>query len=365
MSGNVLIIDSVSPKPYSAVSLDHEPLGGTEATVLRVAKALSAEYDITIAQASRDQSERDKYGIGYIPYTYKDEKAVAGSPDHIIVIRAYKIIPRLRKQFPDSRMFLWMHCFPGKHCKRLNEIAVKAEATLLTVSDFHRQNVMGFMRKYARKNRSSSRLANVLRVYNPIDNDLMPDSSPVDKNKLVYFSSPHKGLGQVLDTFAYARRINPDLRLYVANPGYMWMKSLGDPQGVINLGALPHREVIRHVREAFCVFYPQTNFRETFGLVFAEANAVGTPVLAHPIGSTKEVLGDTGQIMDCLNKKSVFKKMVSWQVNGRPQVKAREQFRCSEVTRHWKALLNGQNERTHQGQASTHSGMLRSYEELG
>src|SRR5581483_2147599 len=45
------------------------------------------------------------------------------------------------------------------------------------------------------------------------------------------------------------------------------------------------------------VFYPKFVLPETFGLVFAEASAVGTPVLTHDCGAAAEVLADPRQVL--------------------------------------------------------------------
>ncbi len=55
---------------------------------------------------------------------------------------------------------------------------------------------------------------------------------------------------------------------------------------------------MQHIRESLCVFYPQTQRCETFGLVYAESNAVGTPVLAHDFGAAREVLSSPDQLIN-------------------------------------------------------------------
>ncbi|MEX0928508.1 MAG: glycosyltransferase family 4 protein, partial [Balneolales bacterium] len=312
MPQHILIIDPVAAKPYTVDTLRREPLGGTESTILRVGRALSARHHIMLAQSARNEPSADGYGIRYRPYAFKSPRPVMDSqpPDTVIVVRAYKTLLRIRRQYPGARLFLWLHCFPGKHGKRLNEVCLETDTTIITVSDTHKEAVEKFIRKYQEHGNYDRKMARVTRIYNPVNDDLKPDGRGYDPDKLVYFSSPHKGLPQVLETFAYVRQFMPGLRLYVANPGYMRMKSFPQREGVINLGALPHDQVIGHVREAFCVFYPQSRFRETFGLVFAEANAVGTPVIAHRIGSTPEIIGHPGQLVDAECKEEVLKTII-------------------------------------------------------
>lgn len=317
-------------------------MGGTEATVIRIMKALSKNHDITIEQSRREASMTDNYGIKYRPYSHRSGQR-SGKINSVVVIRSNKILLDVRRQYPDANLFLWMHCFPGKHHKRLNDIACQTSATIITVSDTHKKDVYAFLNKYRNHRSINGQIAKVIRIYNPVNEFLRPDGSSYDPNKLVYFSSPHKGLPQVLETFGYIRKSTPDLRLYVANPGYMWMKNFPNLCGVINLGSLPHYKIIQHVRESLCVFYPQSHFRETFGLVFAEANAVGTPVLAHDLGSTPEILKDRGQLVNTEDKEEVRSTIDWWRRNGRPKVDLRNELRCSQVVKQWEQFLTGVN----------------------
>jgi glycosyltransferase involved in cell wall biosynthesis len=116
----------------------------------------------------------------------------------------------------------------------------------------------------------------------------------------------------------------------VADPGYWAGPSPDLPDGVVPLGPLPHRAVLRHVREAFAVFYPQARFEETFGPVFAEANAVGTPVLAHPHAVAREVLDETPadrrQLVDARDPEAAARRLTA-------------RFQTSRVAADWERRL--------------------------
>ena len=118
----------------------------------------------------------------------------------------------------------------------------------------------------------------VRRIYNPVDDGIVPDGASVDPAKLVFFSSPNKGLRFTLDAFRALRRRMPELRLCVGNPGYKSFAAR-EIDGVEWLGSLPHARVLTEARSALCTFSANFVIPETFGLVFAESCAVGTPVL--------------------------------------------------------------------------------------
>jgi glycosyltransferase involved in cell wall biosynthesis len=204
-------------------------------------------------------------------------------------------------------------------------------------------------------------------IYNPIEDGLAPDGSPVDTNKLVFFSSPNKGLKFTLDAFRHLRRRMPELRLVVGNPGYKIRKSVLI-EGVEYLGPQPQARMHTQVRTALCTFFPNFVIPETFGLVFAESNAMGTPVLTYDCGSAVEVIGDRAQILPVTLADRVYERLLShvspgwragparvaasmglfdafaervsaWRNGGRPSVGPNPRFRLSAVVERWRELL--------------------------
>ena len=256
-----------------------------------------------------------------MPYAYSEH---IYKPNAVVVLRKPEALLFAREKFPEARLYLWLHDLVDEDyaveilcaCKQTN-------AFIITVSDFHKDHVA-----QAIQHKSTP-----LRIYNPVDDGLIPDETPVNKNKLVFFSSPHKGL---VDTLQYHQAmrtlISTDIELYVSNPGYL---DTNKPSidGVHWLGALPHHEAIKHVREALCVFYINQVFPETFGLVLAEANAVGTPVLTPNIGAASEILYHPAEILTGLDK--IEPTLRSWYDGNRPIVRGKSEYRLSNVIKSW------------------------------
>lgn len=347
MNKDILIYDGVCPKPYTLQTLRDEPMGGTEATVLRIADALHAkDYNVVVEQRHRLNHETTN-----VHYTPLDQTLEGFNPKVVITLRDAGHYVSNKLRFPKAKHFLWLHdVASGDYGLHLRMHLKGQEGTLVTVSDWHRTNV--------REELSDASLygnLRVKRVYNPLASDCVNKGlgwiegttgngslwkfPPFYTHKLVYFSSPHKGLDQVLQMFGYLRNIDPKFELYLANPGYYANKT-DLPAGVINLGALTHSQVIDHVRTSLCVFYPNMVFSETFGLVYAEANAVGTPVIAHPIGSAKEVLSHPHETMDCRDYKAVIDRVIKWSKGERPIVSARKEFRLDAVINEWIKLFD-------------------------
>lgn len=321
----VVFCDFSTPKPYDKSSLNG-PLGGTEATVIRVASELSKTNDVYVLQHNRAFS----HSI-YHPMTIMED---IKKPDLVVALRNTTLAPFLRKVFPYSPIAVWLHDLPT------NQLAIDAmmlkdiEAALVCVSDIHKLECVEML-----KVGGDITGLRIERIYNPVEDNLKPNNLEPSPNSLFFASSPHKGLQDTINTFVRLRVQYPKLELSIANPGYY--KSIVDvPAGVRILGELGHDDVIRRMREAFAVLYLNEVFPETFGLVFAEANAVGTPVITHNIGAASEVLHPAAeQMVAGHNVKAVYDKLSSWYKYGRPKVSLKEEFKLSSVVAAWKRLF--------------------------
>ncbi len=330
----LLIVDTVCPKPYSSACLKREGMGGTEATVIRIAEKLGQTNNVVVTQHCRDKIALGDTNVLYSPW--KDEY-LEKRWDAVIVLRTSHPLIALRAHMVDTPMVMWMHDLAGPYLAEHIPVIKHTNAGIVAVSEFHKTQIIDTFLYCGLR---PEEFPKIKCIYNPIENDLKPDETPVDKNKLVFFSSPHKGLDYTLDLFQCARNFNPDFKLYIANPGYLPDQDASRRENVINLGTLPPAEVLKHVREALCVFYPNHVFPETFGLVMAEANAVGTPVLTHSLGAAHEVLDHPSQMVDTRNRKVTLDKLMHWYSGNRPIVRGKPEFRLNTVAGQWRRMLS-------------------------
>ena len=352
---SVLFFDPSRQRPYDTRTLSEKATGGTEASVTRVADALGAY----VMQHNRTET----YG------SYRPPGKLPGI-EHVILNRDSRALAQVRELYPHARFYLWVHdqLRPGSKrgrrlastAKLLRELAV----TIVCVSDTQRHGIEETLRHIAVEDR-----VRACTIYNPVDENLKPDESPIDRRKLVFFSSPNKGLPFALDAFRALRRRMPDLTLKVGNPGYKVRKASAIG-GVEYLGPLPQERIHAEVRSALCTFFPNFVLPETFGLVFAESKALGTPVLTHDCGAAAEVIGDPRQILPVTWAHRAYESAVAnlspdwraaparladrlglfdayieriraWRDGERPQPVPDERFRLTCVARKWRALLQG------------------------
>jgi glycosyltransferase involved in cell wall biosynthesis len=199
--------------------------------------------------------------------------------------------------------------------------------------------------------RTAASRIRVEHIYNPISDELNPANLVYDPTKLIFFSAAWKGLALVLKAFNAVRQAMPDMKLYIASPGYSQIEDQlcllderSNPdhchldRSIIALGTLSQLDLMRQVETALCVFYPADRIPEAFGLVFAESHAVGTPVLAHPFGAAIELLLPE-ELVDSRNSLEIVQRIRSWRNGGRPKVSARKDVRLSKVGERWEQVL--------------------------
>jgi glycosyltransferase involved in cell wall biosynthesis len=279
------------------------------------------------------REKAEKFQAEYTPFGANDDFQAT----HVVVLRAPLMLRVAKKQYPRAKLYLWCHdLFEPKHWADGAQAIVDTQAIPIFVSDWHKQEFYHLL-----KSINFQGQINAKRIYNPIDTELVPDSTPIDKDKMVFFSSPHKGLEHTLKVFECFSNFEElkDTKLYIANPGYFKDLDVAKYKNVINLGPLPHNEVIKHVRESLAVLHLNPVYPETFGLVHAEANAVGTPFLTSKFGANPEVQDHPQELIDVRENKTVIDRLIGWKKYGRPKVRANPQFRLNKVAREWLSVF--------------------------
>lgn len=332
MMNQITFVDPLAPRPYSGAPGQLVGLGGTETTLVRIAERLSRHMAVTVRQAARSGPSAIAGGVHYagLELTHK----LPGAPQAIVVVNSWKVALKLARMHPRARVLVWQHVFPGRHHRVLGPRLAAAGVEIVCVSATHARWIEEFI---------GTDCPRVRHIHNPIPDDLHPDATPRDPNLLLFASSPHKGLSQVFDRFEALRGRFPKLRLVVADPGYMRWPARRAPRGVLALGRLDQGKLVNTMRRALCLFYPQDQFAETFGLVIAEANAVGCPALLHRgLGANDEVASDLSQCIETTDPRAIVDRIASWRASDRlrPLATGRAEFRISAITERWLGLMS-------------------------
>ncbi|WP_412061832.1 hypothetical protein [Rubrivirga sp. IMCC45206] len=325
----LLVLDPACSRPYRSRSLYDRPLDARETDVVRLTDALAQRgHRVTVAQAGRVWPRRSPGGVAYVPFDYGGSWRHLPGADAVVVLEREKVLPRVRRRFPEARLALWLHATPGKGRHALGPRAAGAGAVVVCASGGHHLAVR-------ERIAASDAWARTTYVPSPVAGDLVPDATAPDPDKLVAFAGP--GLDEVLAAFAAVRAVRPGVWLYVVG-GH---GDLGP--GAAPLGAIPHREAVRHVRSAFAVLAAQVGAPVPSARALAEAVAVGTPVVAHPHPAVCEALaetpGDGRQLVDARETHAAARRLARWWDEGRPAVRCPSHLRTDRVADEWERLL--------------------------
>jgi len=343
----ILFVDFKSSENYDFQYMSSYSLGGTESTVLRVARELAKDHEVFISQINRKKTYHEQ-NIHFIQH---DDGLLfrKAPPDRIIILRKQRLLNIYRNQYPDAKLFVWIHNFQKYESLGRRHLITKSGATMICVSRHHQKHTDNIM------NGPLSWLSRVLSlqykrvaitfIYNPVDELFSKNNSPVNRNKLLFFSTANKGLAMVVEHFNKLLVQAPNYQLYIAGSTPKQIRDtvtetkLIESDSVIMLGKIPKDEIINHLRQSFCLFYPQNIHPETFGLVYVEANCTGTPVLTHSFGSASEIINDEEQLVDARDSSSIIERLLKWKKHGRPEVSCQEKFRLPNIMKRWKKVL--------------------------
>lgn len=343
----LLFIDAKSSEAYDLDTLNEKAVGGTEGTLLRVAAGLSRSHQVYVAQLGRKESRSYSDNLTFI--SVEESRDMSPAPEVVIILRKHRLVKPYSKIYPKAKLVLWLANFQKREVLVHRHWLIKTGCRVICMSRHHRDHssriLNGSIAWLFRIFSLQAKRLDIDYIYNIIDIEPFENVAK-NNNKLLFMSTANKGLIPTLKAFKVLYQRFPELELYIAGTS---MEGLKDPKaefadlinqpGIKLLGKLPHAELMRHTQESMCVFYPQAQHPETFGIIYAEANAVGTPVLAHDFGSAAEVLSSSQQLINGRDINEVIERVSEWKTQGPPQVSAREEFRSEAVIAQWQKLL--------------------------
>ena len=319
MPHHLRFIDPCAPLPYADVT-DMPGFGGDETTLVHIATALASDMEVTVEQAARRVCDTHA-GVRYLPM---DLTWQAGHL--IVVVNSWKVALVCRRTNPQARICIWQHVVPGRHNRVLGRALAQAGIEIITVSQTLAVTVSSFLDGQVR----------VTAIPNAVADDLHPDATPRDRDLLLFAGARQNGLDQVAAAFTALRAKIPGLRLEVAGPA---CATAAVPDGTTPLGRLTHDLVLAKMRQASCLFHPQTQFAEPFSLVIAGANAVGCPALVQRgLGANDEVTSTAEQCIDAANLGEILDRISQWRCTS-PAITLLPQFRKSAILARWHRFM--------------------------
>lgn len=328
MHFNVIMLDTTANKYYDSTTLEREPLGGTEATIIRVAESL-AQVGLSVAVVQTTCPPFEPVMGQYAFFMHNTTLPADTTCDYFIQIRGISN----SHLFPEAQKFVWMHDLGHEKMKDWPEKLNKHNVKMIAVSRWHKKNLKKYLDGYD----------NITYIYNPVPDSLYipPEKrSSYDRNLIAWLSSPHKGLGQATRLFKKIHEMRPQIKFLIFNPGYLQIDTvaLSSNKGMYYSGPENCKTVWSVLQRCLCVFYP-TDWEETFGCIASEANALGVPLATFKKGALNEVVTSDNQLLEEGDEEGIINRVIEWHDNGRPMIHGNEEFKLSVVVDDWLSLL--------------------------
>lgn len=301
----ILFLPLLAGKPWNGNTVLTESLGGSEAAVVYLARAM-AKKGHSVSVVTHGTPLMDIGGVVYYHYSRMNEIIQKNQWDVIISSREPRHL-NLPFESKNAVKALWFHDMPSG--------IIEVDAHLLVfISEFQRDayNVTG----------STHRI-----IGDGVDLTLSDNVANVDlerrnKNKLIWASNPDRGLAIAATIFQQIRKRWPDLELHVYGRSavYGWGPEVEsaylprprDMENVFLHDPLSRANLLRELSKSWAMFYP-TFWPETYCMATLEAQAVGTPVITSPIAALKETVKGGILTYDYLNAISQLRNSRRWQ----------------------------------------------------
>lgn len=326
---DLVFIDPVTPINYDSTMLNTQAMGGTEASILRVAIGM-AKYGLKVAILQHLRKEESVgNGVYYLPLDYLEKCTV----EITVHIRSIQYLDQTK----DAKQLLWMHDLAQPKIADWLPKLKEHDVQVIAVSRWHEENLRQYLKDYKK----------LTYIYNPLDEKLSGEfrgTRKYNKDYFIWAASPHKGLFEAIELFKQVRqkiqdqKESADPKLIIFNPGYLNVDQIISIPGVHVEGPVSPIGLWQFMQNALCVFYP-TQFEETFGCIAAEANAVGTPILTCRKAALMESVSGGAQLVNSGDDKEVIRRAVQWYFKGAPKVKAQKIFYFNRIIKDWARIL--------------------------
>lgn len=290
----IAIYSPASP-PIHAYTLEERPLGGTETAIIRLAESLQQRgHDVTVYSLCENPPPSQPR---YLPL----QAAAQMEPvDVFISVRAW--MPALASLPVRKRFYLTQENAKEVQSFGMGDKRVAARLDgVLTVSAWQAETLA---------QSSGFPLEKIFVLRNGVHLPYFAGSERRLRKRLIYSSTPFRGLQLVPPLFSALRARHPECELHVfsgfkvyAGPdGYVpelerqfqeLSAALAREPGIVMRGNVRQAELAREFMRASVLLYPNT-YEETSCITAMEAAAAGCVVVTSALGALPETVGDAG-----------------------------------------------------------------------
>lgn len=277
---------------FHAKSLDERPFGGTETGVIRLSEALlKLGHTVKVFTLEKNPPPSEP------PYSHLENLAAEPECDVFVAVRDWQLLFSTIKT--KRRFFLTPDSFDQPHNFGIGDRRVSDSMhALLVVSTWHGTTLAA---------KSGLSIEKVWVLRNGVHLPYFEGAETRARKRLIYSSTPHRGLALVPDLYRKVKEKHPDASLHIfagldvyAGAPNISVKEFDAMKA--GLQALPdctlhgnvlQKELAREFMKSSVLFYPNI-FAETSCITAMEAQAAGCAIVTSNIAGLKETVGPAG-----------------------------------------------------------------------
>lgn len=332
---------------FSPVDFEYPGLGGTEASIVLLSKALAAHgHKVEVFCACWKPGVYD--GVLWRGAWEIQETPI---PDVMVYVRTKSAVINRRA----SINIFWM-------------LDDRADGAIFFSEKYPNSQVVLASNTMISRLKSAGFRGNITKIHLPIEIDrYIGERLPSDSKICLHTSMPNRGLVELLKFWPQVRNEVPDAQLIATSGWELWgytkeeaadrlRQTLGtdiEKEGVILTGVLPRQDLIELIKSARIGVFP-SYFPEMYCLAAAEMGVAGRPIIASNLDALSERVVDnvTGySIIGDIRSKSVQRKFVEKitrllkedELVNRMGLAAQKQcsiVSCDSVATQWERLFN-------------------------
>jgi glycosyltransferase involved in cell wall biosynthesis/Flp pilus assembly protein TadD len=276
------------------------PLGGTESAVVYLARALAQRgHRVVVFNNCERPGVYD--GVEYAAFSTLPERALRERPDVFVSVRFWELVGAAR--LAPLQIFWTGDAADQPFVQGLGEAGARRHIDFFMLQSDWQATTFASSFGLAPWQILRTRLGSAASAAEP---PVRPVPGRVRAKRLVYASTPFRGLDVLLDLFPRIRAACPEAELDVFSSLKVYGISEEEDQqrngaiyakarqpGVNLIGSVTQRELAERLQQARVLAYPN-HFAETFCIAAIEAEAAGCAVVTSALGALPETVGDGG-----------------------------------------------------------------------
>jgi 2-polyprenyl-3-methyl-5-hydroxy-6-metoxy-1,4-benzoquinol methylase/glycosyltransferase involved in cell wall biosynthesis len=337
----------VDGNSFDGDELEKRGVGGAETCIINITKRLSKYFNVHVFNACFEPGIYDGVAYHNLNTNLNDLKSL--SPDWCIVNRNTDIIRQIKfkENYGVKKLGLWAHDISSSPAYQYLEQVYNDLDLIILLSDWH-VNDFKTTFKFISDNKIK-----VLR--NGVDLDRFKSDIGKVSGKLIYSSTPFRGLDILTDIFPMIKKEVPNAELHVFSSMKLYGSNYDDNQflslynklksipGIVYHGSVKQDVLAKEMQSAELLVYPNT-YPETSCITVMEAVSAKTPVVTSNKAALPETLpSDCGFLIDgnqyTTEYKSKFAETVVDILKNRDKLQGLIKT-CSKYDMSWENRIN-------------------------